>query len=247
MASRFDKRKAFIKFAKDEQFKPYLYEAAYDNGYRNHTKLELLLLTYEAKESGDTSDLRAYQGKLKEDFDELLAAGPEYGESIFSGLVDGFAHEAALTALTQTSGEIFSIIAEIESGNYEVAEAFAHGFLFDSHATSQATALILLSISGGNALVSRGVGLGKAVPNRTVNVDDVSFGRNPNQEYHTWRHIDDIGMDRTTVQNSILDDIPADLPAGPHRRTITVDNTQIEYRIFKFDDGTFNVGSIFDK
>lgn len=84
------------------------------------------------------------------------------------------------------------------------------------------------------------------VAKRIIDPDTVSFGRNANQQHHTWRHIDEIGMDRTRVQNSVLDDIPADLPSGPHRRRITVDGVELEYRIFKFDDGTFNVGTIFD-
>lgn len=83
-------------------------------------------------------------------------------------------------------------------------------------------------------------------PNRTIDADLVSFGRNPNQNFHTWRHIDDISMDRTRVQNAILDDVPADLAAGPHQRRITVDGVELEYRIFRFEDGTFNIGTIFD-
>jgi len=53
-------------------------------------------------------------------------------------------------------------------------------------------------------------------------------------------------MDRARVQNSILDDVPANLATGPHQRRITVDGVELEYRIFKFDDGAFNVGTIFD-
>jgi hypothetical protein len=97
-----------------------------------------------------------------------------------------------------------------------------------------------------DALPSRGTVTGTNAPNRTVDADLVSFGRNSNQNFHTWRHIDDIGMDRTRVQNAILDDVPADLAAGPHQRRITVDGVELEYRIFRFEDGTFNVGTIFD-
>jgi len=86
------------------------------------------------------------------------------------------------------------------------------------------------------------VNMAFAVP---MSASEISFLQTENQ--HTWRHIDDIGMGRIRVQNSILDDIPSGLSAGPHRRRITVDGVELEYRIFKLDDGSFNVGSIFDR
>ena len=83
-------------------------------------------------------------------------------------------------------------------------------------------------------------------PNRAV-PDGYSFGRYANQEYHTWRHvIDEMGMNRQSVQNAIIDDLPpaSDLSSGLNVRFVTVDGTRLQYNTFKFPDGTVNIGRI---
>ena len=75
----------------------------------------------------------------------------------------------------------------------------------------------------------------------------VTFGRNANQEHHTWRHVEkELGMDRTMVQNAIVADMPpiSSIPTGLNVRYVTVDGIKLQYNFYKFPDGTVNIGRI---
>ena len=93
--------------------------------------------------------------------------------------------------------------------------------------------------------------IAKAVPEvRVVKVgvpDGVSFGRNANQDYHVWRHIEDeLGMSRQRVQDAVVADLPqvADLSFGLNVRFVTVDGVRLQYNAFRLPDGTVNIGRI---
>jgi hypothetical protein len=82
-------------------------------------------------------------------------------------------------------------------------------------------------------------------PNALGGDKTVTFGRNPNSEYHTARHVKEkLNLDYGKVQATILKDIPNDLAYGNNSRFIKVDGVNLQYNIFKFPDGTYNVGRI---
>jgi hypothetical protein len=64
-------------------------------------------------------------------------------------------------------------------------------------------------------------------------------------QYHTWRHIDNAGIDRSTIQNMIESDLEKQqAQPGLNIRNFTVRGQQWQYNAFKFNDGTINVGRI---
>lgn len=75
----------------------------------------------------------------------------------------------------------------------------------------------------------------------------VSVGRNANQDYHVWRHVEDeFGMSRQRVQDAVVADLPpvADLSDGLNIRFVNVDGVRLQYNAFKLPDGTVNIGRI---
>jgi len=75
----------------------------------------------------------------------------------------------------------------------------------------------------------------------------VQFGANPNQIYHTFRHIIAGGMNQGAVQTAIQADVAASsasLSAGLNIRTIIVAGKEITYNLFKHPDGLLSVGRI---
>lgn len=77
----------------------------------------------------------------------------------------------------------------------------------------------------------------------------VTFGRNPNQVSHTFRHIKEIGMNTASASRVISADLAKaakSVAAGTSvTRTVVIGSIRVEYRAYKFSDGTMNVGSIF--
>lgn len=85
------------------------------------------------------------------------------------------------------------------------------------------------------------------------NEDDVSFGNDSNQDYHTFRHIEqEYGLNRETVKRAVLDDIK-----GQHQnmqvgkvfsREITVNGQRLQYNAFRVlrgpNAGKINIGRI---
>jgi hypothetical protein len=93
------------------------------------------------------------------------------------------------------------------------------------------------------AVDSNGVATDLQAPNSPA----VRFGNNPNQTYHTFRHVEAAGMDQAAVQAAVQADIAANasaINAGLNARTITVGGRQITYNVFKLPDGVMNVGRI---
>jgi hypothetical protein len=98
--------------------------------------------------------------------------------------------------------------------------------------------------------------LGEAVHFNSKNVSNpatilsettITIGRDPNQIYHAFRHIDRIGLDRSAVQEAILNDlkqVAAEIiPHNPPRQ-IKVNGNDIEYFPHRLPDGSINVGRI---
>ncbi|AJG22983.1 hemagglutinin repeat-containing protein [Cupriavidus basilensis] len=75
----------------------------------------------------------------------------------------------------------------------------------------------------------------------------IGFGNNANQTYHTFRHIDDVGLDRVAVQTKIggrLSSLAPVLPSGPYNGTVLVNGKTVDFVAFKGGDGKINVGRI---
>ena len=77
------------------------------------------------------------------------------------------------------------------------------------------------------------------------------FGRNSNQIYHTFRHVDDLGISRYLVHNSIVTDlknISSTIKVGQAiNRTIIVEGQELQYTVFKLNNNELNVGRIHAK
>lgn len=78
--------------------------------------------------------------------------------------------------------------------------------------------------------------------------NQIVFGQNANQTYHTYRHIDEIGLERAVVRKAIESDIKPKLKMvvenKPYNGIITVDGHKLQYTIFKIDKYRYNVGRI---
>ena len=76
----------------------------------------------------------------------------------------------------------------------------------------------------------------------------IRFGGNANQVYHTFRHVDEMGLDRTMVQEAVRNNIGAMssqiVPGKPFIQIITVDGQKIQYNAYMLPNGTINVGRI---
>jgi hypothetical protein len=75
----------------------------------------------------------------------------------------------------------------------------------------------------------------------------IQFGRNANQIYHTFRHLNAAGMDQAAVQAAIEADLVANeaaLVAGLNVRTLTVGGRTIEYHAYRLPGDVVNVGRI---
>jgi hypothetical protein len=83
---------------------------------------------------------------------------------------------------------------------------------------------------------------------KTGNNIAVLFGKIQNQIFHTFRHTDALGLDRTLVQSSIqthFKTVSSQVVAGkPFNQIIEIGGQRIQYTAFKLSDGTFNIGRI---
>mgnify|MGYP002780252968 CR=1 FL=1 len=82
-------------------------------------------------------------------------------------------------------------------------------------------------------------------------VDDsagVTFGNNPNQTYHAFRHTDELGLDRDLVQSRIrehLATVSGQISAGkPSNFVVDVAGRNIQYTAFRLPNGSINIGRI---
>jgi len=75
----------------------------------------------------------------------------------------------------------------------------------------------------------------------------VKFGNNPNQEHHTFRHVEEAGIDKQAAEQAIRNDLAGNestLPQGLTTRQVTVSGRTLQYNAFKLPGGTINVGRI---
>ena len=75
----------------------------------------------------------------------------------------------------------------------------------------------------------------------------IQFGSNENQSYHTFRHTDDLGLNRQDVEDAVLADIMnnvGEISPGLNKGTTVVDGVEIDYHAFRLADGTINIGRI---
>lgn len=94
--------------------------------------------------------------------------------------------------------------------------------------------------------LSAGVGGLQAVGQPRVN-----FGRNSNQVYHTFRHIDDLGISRASVQNAVHADLRQIAPSirvgQTVNRVVSVDGESLQYTVYRLSSGELNIGRIHGK
>jgi hypothetical protein len=80
-----------------------------------------------------------------------------------------------------------------------------------------------------------------------TDVSQVKFGSNSNQAYHTFRHVEEAGIDTQAAENAIRNDLAgkrASLPQGRTTGQVYVQGRVLQYNAYKFPDGTINVGRI---
>jgi len=119
-------------------------------------------------------------------------------------------------------------------------DPIAEGMLTESLSTGA-------SMVAGNYL-AKGVGaLGRGIA-RSGSKIAVRFGKTENQMFHTFRHTDALGMDRSLVQSTIRNHfktVSSQVVEGkPFNQVIEIGGQRIQYTAFKLSDGTFNIGRI---
>jgi len=75
----------------------------------------------------------------------------------------------------------------------------------------------------------------------------ITFGSNANQDYHAFRHLEEAGVNRTTVQSLISNQMAIHAPVtpkGPFNGTVSVNGRLVDYVAFKQADGAINIGRI---
>ncbi len=102
---------------------------------------------------------------------------------------------------------------------------------------------------GKQILIYGGTALASTLYSSLLNPQDIiQFGETENQIYHTFRHIDALGIDRSVVESSIeshLRSVSSQIVEGqPFNQIIEVSGQQIQYTAFKLPNGIINVGRI---
>lgn len=131
-------------------------------------------------------------------------------------------------------------IAGIGTGPGAAATAYAGAQLVGppGAAAGYAVGLFTCMSSSGTGGTSSGGGTGEG---------KVRFGNNPNQEYHTFRHVEEAGIDKQAAEEAIRNDLAGNentLPQGLTTRQVNVSGRTLQYNAFKLADGTINVGRI---
>ena len=73
----------------------------------------------------------------------------------------------------------------------------------------------------------------------------IKFGSNENQKYHAERHIkEETNLDIEYVKKKIKNDFIKQVDKSKKSYSITIDGYKIEYRPFKLQDGSYNIGRI---
>ena len=95
-------------------------------------------------------------------------------------------------------------------------------------------------------LIGAGIDAALAARAVTAQAEAVQFGRTANQVYHTFRHLQEAGVNVEAAKDAILNDIAAKgtLPQGLASGTVNVGGRSLTYNAFKLADGTINVGRV---
>ena len=76
----------------------------------------------------------------------------------------------------------------------------------------------------------------------------LTFGNDPNQAYHAFRHVEREGLSRSSVKracrNDFLTSINTIRPGKPYNRTIIVDGHILQYTVYLRENGEYNIGRI---
>jgi len=76
----------------------------------------------------------------------------------------------------------------------------------------------------------------------------IHFGRNENQFRHTFRHTDDLGLDRMAIQKAIEESLAENasrvVDGVPYNAVVVVAGKRLQYTAFRLSDKTLNVGRI---
>jgi hypothetical protein len=105
---------------------------------------------------------------------------------------------------------------------------------------------------GGIAGRLVGVGIDAILAARAVRaavaaeVEAIRFGKDANQVYHAFRHLQEAGVSVQAAKEAILSDIAlkGSLPSGLSTGTVNVGGRNLIYNAYKLADGTINVGRI---
>jgi hypothetical protein len=80
---------------------------------------------------------------------------------------------------------------------------------------------------------------------------EIVFGQNANQTYHTFRYTDALALDRDAVIEAIRADLDMHLPLpvpppnnAPFRGTVTVQGIALRYHAYPVSEASVNAGSI---
>jgi hypothetical protein len=77
---------------------------------------------------------------------------------------------------------------------------------------------------------------------------EIKFGETANQKYHTFRHINKVGLNQVQVESNIRLDLSLNSTkiqyGQPFNQSIFVDGTRITYTAFRLQNGNINVGRI---
>ena len=76
----------------------------------------------------------------------------------------------------------------------------------------------------------------------------ITFGQNENQIYHTYRHIDQLGLSREIVTKAVMKDVArkiSEIVEGrPFNQRIEIMGYRLQYTAYKLNNGKINIGRI---
>lgn len=74
------------------------------------------------------------------------------------------------------------------------------------------------------------------------------LGQNENQIYHTYRHIDQLGLSREIVTKAVMKDVArkiSEIVEGrPFNQRIEIMGYRLQYTAYKLNNGKINIGRI---
>ena len=173
-----------------------------------------------------------------------LADTQQQGRLLGHG-VQLFAGPEVLNILPKVAGRIFGAAKGAQvAARLEKAAALQRG---------QAASEMVAGAKGAQTTLQEGKAVGQAASEVVAEAAKageftVQFGKDSHQIYHTFRHTDMLGLNRTVVKSAIeahLTKISSQIaPGKPVNQIIEVSGQRIQYTAFKLEDGTINIGRI---